>query len=152
MMLRNSIDHGMESTSDRRKARKSEEGLIRTRFEPMDGALEMRYRDDGSGLNLAKIKRVGMQRGLIQADENDPMTTANLIYQTGFSTAQSVTEISGRGVGMDAVRVLIENEGGEFSLRFLESFSSFEQPIPFELVIRIHGSAYAKKNEMENAA
>ena len=121
-LIRNAIDHGIEPEEERRQNSKSVEGCIQVSIWVEPGELAIRFRDDGRGLNLSQIRRIAMDRGLFTSDT--PATAreiAEMIFHPGFSTANSVTNISGRGVGMDAIRRYVESYQGSVSLVLLES-------------------------------
>lgn len=121
-LLRNSLDHGIEMPAQRRAQGKPEEGRIVIAADVSGGALQLTLSDDGRGLALARIRSIAVERGWLAQDEAaSDETIASFIFRAGFSTAQSVTEVSGRGVGMDAVRAFLEREGGRIELRFTDS-------------------------------
>jgi two-component system chemotaxis sensor kinase CheA len=104
-MMRNAVDHGIESPADRQAKGKSAQGHIHLQAAHQGGGILISIRDDGKGLDSAKILSKARQRGLIPADSvPSEKDIYSLIFLPGFSTADSVTEISGRGVGMDVVR------------------------------------------------
>ena len=114
-MVRNSVDHGLETPDERRAAGKPEEGVILLRAFHDGGQVVMELVDDGRGIPPDKVKRKALEKGLItqaQADAMNDREAVNLIFAPGFSTAEKVTSISGRGVGMDVVRTNIEHIGG----------------------------------------
>lgn len=116
-LYRNSMDHGIEAAAERMAAGKPAVGTIRLHLDLQDDTLLLRLSDDGRGLALAHIRAKAVARGLIEpsamiADED----LAKLIFAAGFSTATTVTEVSGRGVGMDAVQNFIKREGGSIRL------------------------------------
>ncbi|MBK7002635.1 MAG: Hpt domain-containing protein [Rhodoferax sp.] len=134
-LLRNSMDHGIE-TADKRLAKgKEATGHIELELALRDGELWFRLRDDGRGLAVDMIRRKAIENGLITQDQGfSPEQTAQLIFASGFSTAEKVTEVSGRGVGMDAVKGFVQREGGSIELRFADDnvgadFRSFETVI-----------------------
>jgi two-component system chemotaxis sensor kinase CheA len=104
-MMRNAVDHGIESPAERQAQGKSAQGQIHLQAAHQGGGILISIRDDGKGLDSAKILNKARQRGLIPADSApNEKDTYSLIFLPGFSTADNVTEISGRGVGMDVVR------------------------------------------------
>ncbi|MGE4298682.1 MAG: chemotaxis protein CheW [Desulfovibrionaceae bacterium] len=122
-LLRNSIDHGIETPAERVAAGKPEEGSILLEAEHSGGEVLIRIKDDGKGIDKDAVRAKAVERGLIAPDAelNDREVFAQ-IFQPGFSTAASVTSVSGRGVGMDVVKrsidqlrgsVLIESRKGE---------------------------------------
>lgn len=112
-MLRNGIDHGLESTEVRLAAGKNEFGEIVVEARQEGNELVLVLRDDGAGLNLERIRQKGLEQGLIEAggDYTDAQIMA-LIFEAGFSTASQVTQLSGRGIGMDVVKSELEDLGG----------------------------------------
>ena len=136
-LLRNSIDHGIESAEQRAAQGKSPAGTIKLGLSTSEGKLTLKLRDDGRGLAIGSIRKKAIDSGLIQ--EGEPMSPeqlAQLIFAPGFSTASEVTEVSGRGVGMDAVKGFVEREGGTIELQFLndDPNNEFRQ---FETVISL---------------
>ncbi|HXA83201.1 MAG TPA: chemotaxis protein CheA [Methylomirabilota bacterium] len=114
-LVRNSVDHGIETPEKRVQAGKSEEGLLLLRAYHEGGQVNIEIRDDGAGLNTEKIKKKAVQRRLITTEQAERMSedeACNLIFLAGFSTAEAVTNVSGRGVGMDVVKTNIEKIGG----------------------------------------
>lgn len=116
-ILRNAIDHGMETQDQRAAAGKSREGLIELSAEHSGAEVLIRVRDDGRGMDPAKIRAKAVAQGLITADAvlTEAQTYA-LVFEPGFSTAEQVTELSGRGVGMDVVRRTIESLRGSLEI------------------------------------
>jgi two-component system chemotaxis sensor kinase CheA len=116
-IIRNSIDHGIEAPETRRAAGKDPMGTIALRARHVGAKVEVRIEDDGGGLNRERIRERAVERGVISADaqmaEHDLL---DLVFAAGFSTAGTVTTVSGRGVGMDVVRKEVENIGGSVSL------------------------------------
>lgn len=120
-LLRNSLDHGIEMPPQRRALGKDEAGHIDIDVNVHNGAMQLTLADDGRGLALARIRGIAVERGWIDAYEAvSDETIASFIFRPGFSTAANVTEVSGRGVGMDAVRDFLEREGGAIELRFTD--------------------------------
>jgi two-component system chemotaxis sensor kinase CheA len=116
-MMRNAVDHGIETPAERLAQGKSPQGNIHLQALHQGGGILIRIRDDGKGLNAKKILSKARQRGLIAADsEPSEKDIYNLIFLPGFSTADSVTEISGRGVGMDVVRGSINKLRGRVDI------------------------------------
>ena len=114
-ILRNSIDHGFEKPDVRVQAGKAAEGLLVLRAYHEGGQVNIEIMDDGAGINIARVKAKGVEKGLITAEHAARMgdrEVFNLIFQPGFSTAEKVTNVSGRGVGMDVVKTNIEKIGG----------------------------------------
>ena len=119
-MVRNSADHGLEPADERRKAGKPEAGRITLNAYHEGGHIVIEIADDGRGLPTEKIKAKALQNGLATEGELATMSLQQIqqhIFAAGFSTATTVTSVSGRGVGMDVVRTNIEKIGGTVELR-----------------------------------
>jgi len=119
-IVRNSIDHGIEHPADRYVAGKPEEGLISLSAFHEGGQVNIVIKDDGAGLNTDRIRQKALERGLVSAEQLAGMGEAELVqlvFLPGFSTAEQVTNISGRGVGMDVVKSYIERIGGSIDLQ-----------------------------------
>jgi two-component system chemotaxis sensor kinase CheA len=116
-IIRNAIDHGIEAPDVRRKAKKPEIGTIDLSAEHSGAHVLIRIRDDGKGLDPAMIRKKALEKGLLQGDEElDDQEALNLLFAPGFSTAEKVTDLSGRGVGMDVVKKSIESLRGSIDL------------------------------------
>ena len=114
-LVRNSVDHGIELPEDRVKAGKEPAGRLILRAFHEGGQVNIEISDDGAGLNGERIRKKAVERGLITADQAGRMPERevfNMIFLPGFSTAEKVTNVSGRGVGMDVVKTNIEKIGG----------------------------------------
>lgn len=117
-IVRNAVDHGLESTEDRLAVGKSSTGVVRIRCFHEGNFLVIEISDDGKGINPEVIRSKAIAKGLIP--ENNQLTNEqliDLIFHPGFSTKEQVSEISGRGVGMDVVRTNIRNLNGSISIR-----------------------------------
>lgn len=138
-MVRNSGDHGIEKPSDRLMAGKPETGKINLRAFHEGGHIIIEIKDDGRGLNTARIKAKAIEKGIATAEELAGMTPKQIhqfVFDAGFSTAEKVTSVSGRGVGMDVVRTNIEKIGGTIDLHSVEGVgSTFTIKIPLTLAI-----------------
>ena len=116
-LVRNSLDHGIEMPDERRAAGKSETGTINLNAYHKGGNIIIEIRDDGRGLNRTKIEKKAIEKGLIDEDHNlSERQIHELIFQPGFSTAEVVSDVSGRGVGMDVVRKNINELGGNIEI------------------------------------
>jgi two-component system chemotaxis sensor kinase CheA len=114
-LVRNSVDHGIEKPEARRKAGKAAEGVLTLRARHESGQVVVEVADDGAGIDPTKLGARAVERGLITADALTRMSASDilqLIFLPGFSTAAAVTNVSGRGVGMDVVKTNIESIGG----------------------------------------
>ncbi|MBL4639244.1 MAG: chemotaxis protein CheA, partial [Kordiimonadaceae bacterium] len=116
-MIRNSLDHGLETPDERVAAGKPEEGVITLSAEHRGGRIIIQIVDDGRGINRAKVYKLAKEKGVIAEDADlSDEEIDNLIFAPGFSTADEVTDLSGRGVGMDVVRRNIQSLGGRVSV------------------------------------
>jgi two-component system chemotaxis sensor kinase CheA len=114
-VLRNSIDHGLEDPEARVKAGKSKTGLVQLTARHKDNYIVIEIRDDGKGIDLDRVKAKAVSAGLVTAEaaaKLTPKEVTNFIFESGLSTAAAVSEVSGRGVGMDIVRSNILKLGG----------------------------------------
>ena len=136
-MIRNAIDHGLESTEAREAAGKPAEGLVRLSAAHRSGRIVIEVADDGGGINRPRVKAIAIERGLIAADAAlSDEETDNLIFLPGFSTASEVSDISGRGVGMDVVRRSIQALGGRISITSRPGKgSTFTMSLPLTLAV-----------------
>ena len=116
-LVRNSVDHGIESPEDRIAAGKPETGTVHLSAEHRGGNIVIEISDDGKGLDRDRILEKGLERGLVRPEDNlSDKQIFELIFQPGFSTAEQVSDVSGRGVGMDVVRRNINELGGAIEI------------------------------------
>jgi two-component system chemotaxis sensor kinase CheA len=118
-IIRNSLDHGLEVPEDRRASGKNETGIIEIAAEQANGQMIITIKDDGKGIDAEKVALKSLDNGLIDENQYNQMSDndkAMLIFGAGVSTAKEVTEISGRGVGMDVVKTNIQKLGGVIKL------------------------------------
>jgi chemosensory pili system protein ChpA (sensor histidine kinase/response regulator) len=116
-LLRNAVAHGLETTEDRIKSGKSEIGHIRLKVSMENDEITLIITDDGSGVNLAKVKQKATEKGILTAgQEVTEQALMAVIFEPGFSTADSISQIAGRGVGLDAVRSDIAALGGRIDV------------------------------------
>ena len=116
-MIRNSIDHGIETAEARAAAGKPSQGIVRLSARQEGGEIIIAIEDNGGGLKTDAIRRKAVDRGLIEAEDDlSERDLQNLIFEPGFSTAETVSSVSGRGVGMDAVRSTIDSLGGSIDV------------------------------------
>jgi two-component system chemotaxis sensor kinase CheA len=136
-MIRNAIDHGLESSEKRVAAGKPAEGLVKLAAFHRSGRIVIEVSDDGGGINRPRVKDIAASKGLI--DPNAPLTDEeidNLIFLPGFSTASTVSDISGRGVGMDVVKRSINALGGRISIASTPGKGSvFTMSLPLTLAV-----------------
>lgn len=152
-LLRNALDHGMESAADRVSAGKPAEGTIRLEARHAAGMLQISVSDDGRGIDLDQVRRTVVQRGLTDQSIADQLTEAELLeflFLPGFTVRDRVTEISGRGVGLDAVQDMVKQLRG--SLRVTSEpgrGARFQMHLPLTvsvvrtLIAEIGGEAFA---------
>lgn len=117
-IIRNSVDHGIEAPAARLSAGKPEEGVVRLSAEHRGGRIVIEIKDDGAGVNSERVLKIAREKGLVGPDAQlteDEIN--NLIMMPGFSTAEVISDISGRGVGMDVVRSNIQDLGGRITLK-----------------------------------
>lgn len=114
-VLRNAMDHGVETASERESIGKPATATIRVRATSQGEHVVVEIQDDGQGIDIPRVRKIALERGLIPAEILDAMSdqdAMDLIFAPGFSTAARVTDLSGRGVGLDAVRSAVERLGG----------------------------------------
>jgi PAS domain-containing protein len=125
-IIRNSLDHGIETAAERVAVGKRPTGRIDVRLQQSGDHLAIEYRDDGRGLNMQRLREKAQRDKLLDAESlKDPQKLAELIFIAGLSTAQSITEVSGRGIGMDAVRRYLESNEGQIQLEVHEEAGNF---------------------------
>lgn len=138
-LIRNSLDHGIEKSEVRKQKGKSEVGHLKLEAYNTAGWFILEIIDDGSGIDADKVKNKALEKGLISSDQFHQMSedqALNLIFQAGFSTAETVSDLSGRGVGMDVVRSTIERWGGRIEVKTkLGQETSFKLFIPLTLAV-----------------
>jgi len=138
-LLRNSADHGLESNEDRIKAGKPEVGSIFLDAYQDGNNVVIEVRDDGAGIDLEKVKNKAIEKGVITDEQAETMTDNDLIsllFKPSFSTADKVTDVSGRGVGLDVVKSKIEGLGGDIECKTVRGEgSTFTIRLPLTLAI-----------------
>lgn len=138
-LVRNAIDHGIELPQGRRDAGKPETGTLTLKASHEEGMVLIEIMDDGKGISIEKVKQKAEERGIHTRSELDALADReliNLVFHPGFSTADQVTDISGRGVGMDVVRENIEQLGGFVQLHSNEGRGTrIEFRLPLTLAI-----------------
>lgn len=136
-MLRNAIDHGLETPEERLAAGKPAEGSVRLAALHRSGRIVIEIGDDGKGINRERVRGIAVSRGLIAEDAvltDDEVD--NLIFLPGFSTAETITDVSGRGVGMDVVKRSIQALGGRISISSVPGRgSTFTLSLPLTLAV-----------------
>lgn len=138
-LIRNSLDHGIESPAERERAGKNEMGFVALRAYPDGNTVVIEVEDDGKGINPEIIKRKAIEKNVIRQADADLMSDKeiiNLLFEAGFSTAEQVTDISGRGVGLDVVKSKIEAINGTVEVvSTLGQGSKFIIRLPLTLAI-----------------
>ncbi|MET0336844.1 MAG: chemotaxis protein CheA [Caulobacter sp.] len=136
-MLRNAIDHGLENPDERREAGKPVEGVIKLQALHRGGRIVIEVTDDGRGINRPRVQKIAVDKGLIAPDLTlTDEEIDNLIFLPGFSTADKVSDVSGRGVGMDVVRRSVQALGGRISISSRPGHgSTFTLSLPLTLAV-----------------
>lgn len=137
-IIRNSIDHGLESLEDRRSLNKPESGKVTLSARHENGMVVVEVSDDGAGINIDKVRAKAVERGLAKFQDAQEMSAEELleyIYLPGFSTKDKITNLSGRGVGMDVVRTNINSIGGGVELKSSDKGTIVRLKIPLTLAI-----------------
>ena len=118
-LIRNAVDHGVETPEERRKANKPKQGTVFIAAYQEGNGVIIEVRDDGKGIDTKVVRKKAVERGMLTAEEAAALTeeeAIRLVFLPGFSTAKEVTDVSGRGVGMDAVKSKVESLGGQFQV------------------------------------
>ena len=138
-LLRNSADHGLESAEERRKLGKPEMGSVFLNAYQDGNNVVIEVRDDGAGIDVDKVREKAIKKGTItqeQADVMEDKDIIDLLFQPSFSTAEQITDVSGRGVGLDVVKSKIEGLGGDIEVRTVKNEgSTFTIRLPLTLAI-----------------
>jgi len=118
-LVRNAVDHGVESPEERAKSGKPRAGKVNIAATEDEDLLYVRVEDDGGGIDTEKVKKIAIERGLITADKAAALSEREVfdfLFEPGFSTAEQITDISGRGVGMEVVRQNVQALGGDIAI------------------------------------
>jgi two-component system chemotaxis sensor kinase CheA len=138
-LIRNSVDHGIEFPRERLAAGKPERGMVTLTARHEQGSIILTVEDDGGGIDGEKLRQHAVQKGLISADEAAALTeeqSIDLIFMAGLSTSENVTDISGRGVGMDIVKTNIQRVNGSIQVETTRGVGSrFQIVLPLTLAI-----------------
>lgn len=138
-LIRNSIDHGIENSEERTKSGKNPEGTVRIAAKQEGNSVLIYVEDDGAGINTDAVRRKAIERGVITEEEGRTLSEHvinNLIFEAGFSTAKEITDVSGRGVGLDVVRQKINSLRGSVHLESKRGEGSkFVIKLPLTLAI-----------------
>lgn len=138
-LIRNSIDHGIESPAERAGKGKTEHGTVNLRAYPDGNTVVIEVEDDGNGINVERVAQKALEKGIVTREEVESMSQQELImllFKPGFSTAAVVTDLSGRGVGLDVVKTKIESLGGNVEIiNSIGKGSKFLIRLPLTLAI-----------------
>lgn len=138
-LLRNSVDHGIETTSERIAAGKPEVGTVYLRAYHSGNSVFIEVEEDGKGINKARVLEKAISKGIVTQEQSERLTDdeiSNLIFAPGFSTAEVISDISGRGVGLDVVKTKITSLGGNVTVTSVEGKGSkFSVQLPLTLSI-----------------
>ncbi|MEO1042863.1 MAG: chemotaxis protein CheA [Pseudomonadota bacterium] len=136
-MIRNAIDHGVESPEKRQEVGKDEQGIVHLSAEHHSGRVVLQIKDDGAGVNREKVREIAIRKGIIAEDAilSESETDA-LLFAPGFSTADTISQVSGRGVGMDVVKREINALGGRITISSVPGEgSTFTISLPLTLAV-----------------
>ncbi len=152
-LLRNAIDHGIETPAEREKAAKPRRGRLTLTARPAGAHVVIEVRDDGRGVNTARVREVALERGLLtpeQAAEASTRSLHRLLFTPGFSTARSISSLSGRGVGLDVVHTNLARLSGVIDVESVSGLGTcFRLTLPLTLamvrglIVRVSGRTYA---------
>jgi two-component system chemotaxis sensor kinase CheA len=138
-LLRNALDHGFETASERARLGKPAVGRLALRALAEQGRVRIEVQDDGAGIDLAKVRAAALQRGVLTPEQASSLSERDalaLIFSAGVSTAEGVSELSGRGVGLDVVRTNIERLGGQIDVESRPALGTrFRIDLPLTLAI-----------------
>lgn len=136
-MIRNSVDHGLEDSETRKSLGKDPQGVVKLSAKHRSGRIVIEIEDDGAGINRERVKGKALENGLITPESNlSDEEIDNLIFHPGFSTAEKLSDISGRGVGMDVVKKSIQSLGGRISIQSTPGKGSiFSMSLPLTLAV-----------------
>ena len=136
-MIRNAVDHGLESTEKRLENGKAAEGIVRLSAAHRSGQVVIDISDDGGGINREKVQEIAVEKGLVSPDATlTGSEIDHLLFMPGFSTAKEVSDLSGRGVGMDVVKRSIQALGGRISINSVpKKGSTFSVSLPLTLAV-----------------
>jgi PAS domain-containing protein len=151
-IIRNTMDHGIETTAERLKAGKDPQGMIHIKAQRSGSFVCLSYEDDGRGLDIEKIRATALKNRLVAEDSRSDLTeTAEFIFLSGFTTAGDATDISGRGVGMDAIRNFARKVGGDVRIQ-LHDEGTLGRFYPFTLEILLPAALFVNSSRDLEAA
>ena len=143
--FRNAMDHGLESVEERKAHGKADVGTITVKVNEESEQMVVSMFDDGRGLAVKKLRDKAIQNGLLDANSDiSAQAMAEMIFHSGMTTAETVSDISGRGVGMDAIRQFVEQAGGKVEIRFNQAPQKDSEFLPFITRITLP-AAFARK-------
>lgn len=136
-MIRNAVDHGVEGPEERLAAGKSKEGSVTLSAGHRSGRVIIEVKDDGAGINRPRVLQIALEKGLVSEDANlSDSEIDNLLFMPGFSTASQISDLSGRGVGMDVVKSAITSLGGRVTIQSTPgSGTTFTISLPLTLAV-----------------
>lgn len=141
-LIRNSMDHGIESPEERESKGKNAQGTISIRSWADADNIKIALKDDGRGLGVKRLKEKALESGKFQSEAEISMDAiVSMMFESGMSTAEKVTEISGRGVGMDAVKRFMEENGGDITIQVTDKDTS-KAFVPMETVLTLPSSMF----------
>ncbi len=144
-IVRNSLDHGIETAQERIEKGKKPSGKLHLKLDERDHMMVITYRDDGRGLNLHQLRQAGIKRGILESSRlYTAQTIADLIFVAGLSTSSQLSDISGRGIGMDAVQRYIRNVGGDIHLCLIDPSQEQGVYTDFYLEMKFPGHFYSR--------
>lgn len=138
-IIRNAISHGIESPSERKKKNKNETGLIVVSAVADKDTVVLQIRDDGKGIELEKVRQQAIRGGFINYDKSHGLNSQellSLIFEPGFSLSESVSEYSGRGVGLDVVKNALDSIGGRIAIESNEEGTTFSLHLPNSIAVK----------------
>ncbi len=135
-ILRNAIDHGFESAAERLKKDKPSHGLLQLTGTLRDNRLVIRLTDDGRGLAISHLRMRGLEQGYLKANSSLE-EVASSIFRTGVTTARTVSELSGRGIGLDAAQAFLRNIGGDLSIELGPEHRQDRGYYPFTIILSV---------------
>ena len=147
--IRNSLDHGIETAEEREDKGKNRTGIISFTIKKQENSLEIEYWDDGRGLDIDSLRKKALENKFLTAPSASDEKVANYIFESGVSTAEKVTEISGRGVGMDAVKSFLEERNGKIDILLLSPQDSENSFRNFRFKITLPQNFYFDEDELD---
>ena len=140
------MDHGLETAEERRSLGKDPRGCINLKLVQNNNRLRLIYTDDGRGLNLSKLRQIAKKNNLINASEHsDAAKVVSCIFKEGVSTSREITDISGRGVGMGAVKQYIEDKGGSIEIALKNNNNHPGDFVDFEFILSLPERFFIKR-------